>query len=77
MAKRVLWFGISDPIILICDAPCPGVLRGWFAIWFANGGRACRKVEGRLSEANHEKHHVCSDPADFARSRRLIAGRQR
>jgi hypothetical protein len=36
VAKRVLWFGISDPIILFCDALCHGVLRSWFAIWFAN-----------------------------------------
>jgi len=31
-------------MILVCDAPSYAMLRSWFAIWFANGGRACRKV---------------------------------
>ena len=36
VAKRVLLFGISKPMILVCVAQCRPVLRGWFAIWFAN-----------------------------------------
>ena len=35
VAKRVLWFGISEVMILICDALCHAVLRSWFANWFA------------------------------------------
>jgi len=36
VAKRVLLFAISRPIIPACDAQCLSVLRSWFAIWFAN-----------------------------------------
>ena len=36
VAKRMLWFGISDAVIPVCDAPYHSVLHSWFAIWFAN-----------------------------------------
>jgi hypothetical protein len=36
VAKRVLLFAISKPIIPACDAQCRSVPRSWFAIWFAN-----------------------------------------
>src|SRR5262245_2684516 len=36
VAKRVLLFAISRPIIPACDAQCLSVPRSWFAIWFAN-----------------------------------------
>src|SRR5262249_15078308 len=36
VAKRVLLFAISQPIIPTCDAQCRSVPRSWFAIWFAN-----------------------------------------
>ena len=34
----MLWFGISDAVIPVCDAPYHSVLHSWFAIWFASGG---------------------------------------
>jgi len=36
VTKRVLWFGISHAMIPACGAPCHAVLRGSFAIPFAN-----------------------------------------
>ena len=36
VAKRVLLFAISEPIILACDTQFRSVPRSWFAIWFAN-----------------------------------------
>jgi hypothetical protein len=35
VAKRVLQFGISSVMILVCDVPCRAVVRGSFAIPFA------------------------------------------
>ena len=34
--KRVVWFAIPKPMILVCDAQCHAVPCSWFAIWFAN-----------------------------------------
>ena len=34
-SKRVLCFGISQAVILVCFVPCDAVLGSWFAIWFA------------------------------------------
>ena len=36
VAQRVLWFGISNALIAVCDAQCHAVLRSWSANWFAN-----------------------------------------
>jgi len=36
VTQRVLLFGISDAMILVCDARGRAVLRGSFAISFAN-----------------------------------------
>jgi hypothetical protein len=36
VVKRVLLFGISEAMMLVCDASCHAVLRSWFANWFAN-----------------------------------------
>ena len=35
VAKCALWFGISNAMIPVCDAPCHSVLRSWFANPFA------------------------------------------
>jgi len=40
----VLWLVIFAPMILASNAPCHALLRGSFAIPFASGRRACRKV---------------------------------
>ena len=36
VAKCALWFGISNAMIPVCDAPCHSALRGSFANPFAN-----------------------------------------
>jgi hypothetical protein len=52
----VLWFGISDAMILGCDAPCRAVLSGWFAIWFAKSAHQLMSAYSAKADQLDKRH---------------------
>ena len=58
VAKRVLLFAISQPIIPTCYAQCRSVPHSWFAIWFANSppgkGRVSIPSSDDLNDADSQ-----------------------